>query len=103
VLGCLIQGLCFLTPLEQMLVVWLTVINVAGLVMMSYDKSQAYSGCRRVREMTLWKVAFIGGAFGIVAGETVFHHKTEDLTFMAPVYVAIGVWLWGLGRVLRTA
>jgi len=99
--GCLIHGLCFLSPLEQVLVVWLAVINTAGLVMMGYDKSQAQSGGRRVREMTLWKVAFIGGAFGILVGESASRHKTEDLTFMAPVYVAVGVWLWAISRILR--
>ena len=102
-LGCLIHGLCFLSPLEQVLVVWLAVINLAGLMMMGYDKSQARSGNSRAREMTLWKVAFVGGAFGIVAGEVAFHHKTNDLTFMAPVYVATGVWIWALSRVLQAA
>jgi uncharacterized membrane protein YsdA (DUF1294 family) len=95
VVGCLIHGLCFLSPPGQVLVAWLAVVNFAGLVMMCYDKSQTRSGDRRVREMTLWKVAFIGGAFGILAGESAFHHKTKDLTFMAPVS-----WPWesGCGR-----
>jgi uncharacterized membrane protein YsdA (DUF1294 family) len=99
--GCLIHGLCFLSPLEQVLTAWLAAVNLAGLAVMSYDKSQAQSGGRRVREVTLWKVAFIGGAFGILVGESAFRHKTEDLTFMAPVYVAVGVWLWAISRILR--
>jgi len=101
--GCLIHGFCFLSPLEQVLVIWLAIVNFAGLVLMGHDESQARSGDSRVREMTLWKVAFVGGAFGVLGGEIAFHHKTEDLTFMAPVYVAVGVWLWAVGRVLRTA
>jgi uncharacterized membrane protein YsdA (DUF1294 family) len=102
-LGCLIHGVCFLSPLEQVLLVWLAIANLAGLVMMSYDKSQAQSEDPRVREMTLWKIAFVGGAFGILAGEGAFRHKTEDLTFMVPVYMAVGVWLWALSRILRMA
>jgi len=102
VFGCLIHGLCFLSLLAQALLVWLEVVNLAGLIMMGYDKSQARSGSSRVREMTLWKVAFIGGAFGILGGEFAFRHKTEDLTFMAPVYLAVVVWLLALSKVLRT-
>ena len=101
-LGCLVHGLCLLSLPVQVLVVWLGVVNLVGLVMMGYDKSHAYSGDRRVREMTLWKVAFVGGAFGILAGGGAFNHKTQDVNFMAPVYVAIGVWLLTLSRVLRT-
>jgi uncharacterized membrane protein YsdA (DUF1294 family) len=84
------------------LAVWLAAINLAGLIMMSYDKSQAEHGGRRVREMTLWKVAFIGGAFGILAGEGIFHHKTQDLVFMAPVCLATGIWLWLVTRIAET-
>ncbi len=102
-LGCLVHGLCYLSPLEQVLVIWLAIVNFAGLVMMGYDKSQAQSGGPRVREITLWKIGFIGGAFGILAGEIAFHQKTNDLTFMVPVYVAGGVWLWALSRVLQIA
>jgi uncharacterized membrane protein YsdA (DUF1294 family) len=51
--------------------------NLVRLIMMGYDKSQAESGGGRVREMTLWKVAFIGGAFGVLAGESAFYHKTQ--------------------------
>jgi len=102
VIECLVHGLCFLSLPVQVLVVWSRVVNLVGLVMMGYNKTQAYSGDRRVREMTLWKIAFVGGAFGILAGEGAFHHKTHDLTFMALVYVALGVWLWALSRILRT-
>lgn len=98
--GCLVQALCFLAPPEQLLVVWLAVTNFAGLVVMGYDKSQAESGAWRVREMTLWKIAFLGGAFGVLAGKSAFRHKINDLTFMAPVYLATGIWLWLVTRIV---
>jgi uncharacterized membrane protein YsdA (DUF1294 family) len=80
---------------------WLGFINLTGMVAMAYDKSQAESGARRVREMTLWKIALLGGAFGILAAEGLFHHKTEDLIFAGPLFFAVGVWLWLLTRIFE--
>jgi uncharacterized membrane protein YsdA (DUF1294 family) len=102
VLGCPVHVLCFLSLPAQILAVWLSIANLAGLIMMGYDKAQAEASGRRVREMTLWKIAFIGGAFGVLAGESAFHHKTQDLTFMAPIYLATGIWLWLVAKIVGT-
>jgi uncharacterized membrane protein YsdA (DUF1294 family) len=46
---------------------WLLITGTVGFLVMAYDKSAAgYSG-GRVRETTLWWMAFIGGAFGMTA------------------------------------
>lgn len=98
ILGCLVPGLCFLNLPEQILAAWLELINFVAFAMMGFDKSQAGSGAWRAREKTFWKIAILGGPFGILLGEVAFHHKTQDLAFMAPVYVGVAAWLWVVTR-----
>ena len=44
-------------------------------------------------ERALFILAFIGGAFGIVLGSGVFHHKTLKYSFATITYVATIVWI----------
>jgi uncharacterized membrane protein YsdA (DUF1294 family) len=43
--------------------------------------------------MTFYKAAAAGGAFGIIAGSSVFHHKTLKDSFTAATYAAAIAWV----------
>jgi uncharacterized membrane protein YsdA (DUF1294 family) len=80
--------------------IWTTVLyacllitGTVGFLVMAYDKSSAGYGGGRVREMTLWWIAFIGGALGMTAAQYLFNHKGNKLLFMAPVWGAAFGWL----------
>ena len=82
-----------------LLIVWLTVLNLAGLALMAADKSRARRGRWRVPEKTLFAAALLGGSAGCWAGMYLFHHKTRHWYFVVGMplilacQVALGVWL----------
>lgn len=53
------------------------VINLIGFLAMGLDKYYAKTGRMRIRERTLFAIAFTGGAFGSIIGMAMFHHKTR--------------------------
>ena len=67
---------------------------MTGLVeflLMGIDKARAQDGSRRIPEKTFFKLAIIGGAFGMLAGSSVFHHKTRKASFIGiTVVMAVG-------------
>ena len=70
---------------------------------MGIDKSRAVHHERRIRETTFYKIAAVGGAFGIVSGSGVFHHKTLKDSFTDVAFIAAIAWLLvllGLERLL---
>jgi uncharacterized membrane protein YsdA (DUF1294 family) len=71
---------------------WLLVAGIVGFLVMAYDKSAAGYGGGRVREKSLWTMAFIGGAFGMTAAQYLLNHKTNKFWFMAPVWGATIGW-----------
>ncbi len=82
---------------------WVLFWSLAGFVAMGLDKSRARNHEWRVSERTLYKIAVAGGAFGIVAGSSAFHHKTLKGSFTAVAYASAVAWLlllFGLQRVL---
>jgi len=60
---------------------------------MGIDKSKAIRHERRVRERTFYRIAVAGGAFGIVAGSSVFHHKSLKDSVSDFAYVAAIGWV----------
>lgn len=92
--GCVLNlTACPIASLSKGVIVWVAIISFTGFAAMGYDKSMAVSGGWRVREMTLWTLAFMGGAWGVIAGEVVFHHKSRKLAFTVVVLAAAVVWL----------
>jgi uncharacterized membrane protein YsdA (DUF1294 family) len=57
------------------------IMTVIGFVLMGMDKRKAKKHQYRISEMTLWLVAFFGGAVGAYLGMQCFRHKTKHLTF----------------------
>lgn len=63
------------------LILYLTVINAAGFLIMLIDKYRAKHGLWRIPEKTLFLTALLGGSIGCIAGMQVFRHKTKHLSF----------------------
>lgn len=85
--------------MTEWLPVYLAVMNLAGLLMMGFDKSVAVGngrraargrpGRRRVPERTLFLTAALGGSAGVLAGMYAFRHKTKHRSFV-----------WGIPAIL---
>ena len=63
------------------LLIYLLLINAAGLVLMLTDKIKAQNGAWRISERTLMLTAALGGSVGIHAGMYLFRHKTRHPKF----------------------
>ncbi len=61
---------------------YLAIMNIAGFAVCAADKRAAAKHARRVRERTLFALAFLGGALGVWLSMLAFHHKTRKLKFM---------------------
>ena len=68
---------------------WLLCINLFGFCMMGIDKRKAIQGKWRVKEASLFGMAFLGGSIGCILGMYVFHHKTRHAAFV-----------WGMPSIL---
>ena len=75
---------------------WILTVSLAGFALMGVDNSRARHRERRVRERTFYRVAAAGGAFGIILGSSVFHHKTLKDSFTAVAYAAAVAWVLAL-------
>jgi uncharacterized membrane protein YsdA (DUF1294 family) len=91
---------CILSnPPFEVIGAWLLVSGAAGFSAMGIDKARAVHGEWRVSERTLLATAMVGGAFGVVLGSVLFHHKTSKLSFLAAPYAMVVVWLVALQRI----
>lgn len=72
------------------MLIYLFLINLIGLLIMNYDKSQSkWPGAKRIPEKTLLLVALIGGAAGVFLGMKFFRHKTKHPQFYMGVPVVL--------------
>lgn len=63
------------------LLIYLLLINAAGLVLMLTDKIKARKGLWRIPERTLMLTAALGGSVGVHIGMYLFRHKTRHPKF----------------------
>lgn len=63
------------------LLLYLLLINAAGLVLMLADKIRARNGAWRISELTLMLTAALGGSVGVHIGMYLFRHKTRHPKF----------------------
>ncbi len=75
------------------MLVYLSIINALGLILMLADKRKAQKNRWRIPEKTLLSVALLGGSIGTIAGMRFFHHKTKHPTFSIglPVILAVQI------------
>lgn len=63
------------------MIIYLLLINAAGLVLMCLDKLLAKKRVRRIPESTLLLVAALGGSLGATIGMYLVRHKTRHKKF----------------------
>ena len=63
------------------LLLYLFLINAAGLVLILADKIRARNGAWRISELTLMLTAALGGSVGVHIGMYLFRHKTRHPKF----------------------
>ena len=73
------------------LLIYLLLINAAGLVLMLADKIRARNGAWRISELTLMLTAALGGSVGVHIGMYLFRHKTRHPKFTLGVPVILTV------------
>ena len=66
---------------EQLILIYLAVINVATFIMYGIDKWKAKRSKWRIREAALLGLAVLGGSIGAWLGMKVWHHKTMHKKF----------------------
>lgn len=76
------------------MLIYLVILNAAGLLLMLLDKIFAIKKKRRIPESTLLLCALIGGSLGALSGMVLFRHKTKHRRF------AIGLPLMLLAHIL---
>lgn len=69
----------------QLVAVWFAIINIIGYIVMSEDKDKARSRKERVPEKTLFLLAAIGGALGVLTAMYRRRHKTRHLSFVVGI------------------
>ncbi len=92
-----------MNPIWTLLIIWISASGLVGFALMGIDKARARDREWRVPEASLFTLALLGGAFGILIGSSVFHHKTLKVPFMGAVILFALLWvgvLFALGRVI---
>ena len=69
----------------KFLILYLVILNVAGLLFMLCDKIKAQQGAWRISEATLMTIAALGGSFGSFLGMQLFRHKTRHAKFVVGI------------------
>ena len=83
------------------LLIYLLLINAAGLVLMLADKIRARNGAWRISELTLMLTAALGGSVGVHMGMYLFRHKTRHPKFTLGVPAILTVQILRAWRLLK--
>lgn len=67
--------------MQQIIIIYLVVINVVTFFMYGIDKWKARKAKWRIREAALLGLAVLGGSVGAWLGMRVWHHKTLHKKF----------------------
>ena len=65
----------------HILLIGYAVMSVIGFALMGIDKSRAINRKWRIKEATLFLIAFLGGGIGSTLGMFFFRHKTKHWYF----------------------
>lgn len=67
--------------IDKIIICYYIIINIISYTLYAEDKQKAKKQLWRIPEKILFFTAFLGGAFGALAGMQVFHHKTQKKYF----------------------
>ena len=62
-------------------IIYLSLVNLSGFIMMGVDKRKAIKQVWRTPESSLFLIAIIGGSLGSIIGMYTFRHKTRKKKF----------------------
>lgn len=65
----------------KLLIIYLSLVNVLGFILMTVDKIKAKKKLWRIPEFTLLAVAVVGGSVGVALGMNLMWHKINHLKF----------------------
>ena len=65
----------------RLLILYLLIMNAAGVLSMLADKRRAKKKLWRIPEATLLAIAALGGSAGSLMGMYAFRHKTKHVKF----------------------
>lgn len=71
-----------MNTIQKIEIIYLIVMNIAGLSVMGIDKRRAVRHQWRIPEKTLFLISLLGGSAGTWAGMYVFRHKTRHWYFV---------------------
>ncbi|WP_150274744.1 DUF1294 domain-containing protein [Paenibacillus tepidiphilus] len=79
------------------ILLWFVIINVIGYVVMAEDKDKARKRRDRVPEKTLFLLALMGGALGVLIAMYRKRHKTRHASFRIgiPLLLVLNFVLYG--------
>ena len=86
--------------LIKLLILYLLIINAAGLLLMLVDKIKAKNNLWRIPERTLMLSAALGGSLGALIGMYLFRHKTRHPKFTIGIpailvaQIFLGIWIF---------
>ena len=75
--------------MTDILILYFSVLNIAGLIFMWSDKRKAIRHAWRIPERTLFLAAIFGGSVGVLAGMYLFRHKTRHMSFVIGIPLII--------------
>lgn len=85
--------------MEQLLWVWLLIVNIVAYIVMATDKKRAqrHRNRERIPEKTLFIWAAIGGALGIWIAMMTKRHKTKHRSFVigVPLLLVLNIVVYG--------
>jgi uncharacterized membrane protein YsdA (DUF1294 family) len=89
--------------MRNIAILYLIIMNIAGLLVMGIDKEKAKRKAWRIPERTLFLVSLLGGSVGTWLGMYLFRHKTKHWYFVVGmpaillIQLAAAVWVLKLG------
>ena len=81
--------------MDEILWIYLVVINIVALALYGADKRKAKKHAWRISEKALFLVALVGGSVGALLGMLIFRHKTKHWYFVIgiPLILALQIFL----------
>lgn len=85
--------------MRYFILIYLAIINIAGLMAMGMDKGKARRNDWRIPEKTLFLLSLLGGSVGTLMGMYLFRHKTRHWYFVIGmplilvVQIVLAIWV----------